>query len=699
MSVERKFGDVVVHDDNTSQPPAGKPKMTPQIMVQKLSEAREKYRELHKRNAQLGEHFDTLKAHYFELRNENEDVLNELEDSKTETASLQSKVEELTAQVAALQHQTSDSSSNTSGTHSTDGEDLLLKVESLQISNEYLREQIRESESTESTLRTELEETKKAAESLRDVVETATASTKAQFAQDLAKLREQKCASEAALAKAEAEHEARDNDLKERIAFLEAESAKERDNKEQVIAAVREAVTAEIRAEAMAKQNDLKAQISSLQSNLASSTAEVLELQQLQRVFSRQNEELTTALKAEQEKCAQFAGDDASKLAGIEAERDAATLEVSALKVQVERLKSELKNAEEDKVRAYHQNKRKIDELQTRFHTTEYETRYAELVAENLRLKATAQEAATTSKMLRENAIQQKNEQEKAAKIAAAFKNIQHRLQREHAELAKLQSKKANLLAKRAAIANADKLQAEVATLKSEIAERNDEQMAWKNENQKLHTLLSAKILEVNKLQSEIESKQLQDDQETFDKMEENATLKETTAKLEKVRAHLKVKSYCVVWANAKDTFYFKMQALEEATKAHTETLTNHSANTQALEKAVAEANIRVSQLEAEMLKLTTRANEAEELVRSVSTDLETEQALKLELQGENTLISEMLRQHEQAAATAVCWSIFTVRKLVGFDDVYFVVCRHVILRSSRQPSAWSKMQKLSNFR
>jgi hypothetical protein len=132
-----------------------------------LVEARAKYQELKRRNMQLGEHFDTLKDEYFKLEKVNEDIVTELDDTKADASKLSARVEELESQVQELKATAATATAPSAMAAAAPGDtDAGLKIEGLTISNEILREQVREAEKTEATLRVSLEESQRRAQVL-----------------------------------------------------------------------------------------------------------------------------------------------------------------------------------------------------------------------------------------------------------------------------------------------------------------------------------------------------------------------------------------------------------------------------------------------------------------------------------------------------------------------------------------------------
>lgn len=386
MSAERQFGNVLVQPNaNASdaaaaavaaRKPIAPAAATVQTMIPELADARAKYQELKKRNMKLGEHFDTLKEEYFKLENVNEDVIKELEESKSETLALKKRVDELSAQLAA---HTDNAGSTASATMVAappvvlNDNEASLKIEGLTISNEYLRDQVRDAAETEQQLRQALAESQERETSLQTELKDVRA---AEAEQHTAAFQELQVAHEdlrAQLVEAQetgAKEQAR---LLAEVEELKAAAIEAQANKEAVVTAVRSAVEAEIRSELSATTSTLEARVTSLESDLSSTQAALSLSEQALKQAHVECEKLETALASEKEAAeaasaakeqAEATVDNASEAA--EAKRAEAEARASALGAQVEQLRMELRNAEADKIHAYRQNKRKLEDLEAK---------------------------------------------------------------------------------------------------------------------------------------------------------------------------------------------------------------------------------------------------------------------------------------------------------------------------------------------
>ena len=391
MSAERQFGNVLVQpnanssDAATAAVAARKPiasaavpapaAATVQTMIPELADARAKYQELKKRNMKLGEHFDTLKEEYFKLENVNEDVIKELEDSKSETLALKKRVDELSAQLATHTNATETVTSTTVVAPPVvlDDNEASLKIEGLTISNEYLRDQVRDAAETEKQLRQALAESQEHENVLQAELKDIRA-TEAE--QHTAALQELKVANEGLQAQlveaqeAGAEDQAR---LLAEVEELKSAAIEAQANKEAVVTAVRTAVEAEIRLELSAATSTLEARVTSLESDLSGTQAALGVSEQALKQAHVESEKLEAALASQREAAEAAAAakeqaeakvDNASE--AVQAKYAEAEARASALAAQVEQLRMELRNAEADKIHAYRQNKRKLEDLEAK---------------------------------------------------------------------------------------------------------------------------------------------------------------------------------------------------------------------------------------------------------------------------------------------------------------------------------------------
>ena len=253
------------------------------------------------------------------------------------------------------------------------------------------------------------------------------------------------------------------------------------------------------------------------------------------------------------------------------------------------------------------------------------------------------------------------------------LKSLHQRVRAERAELQKLLEQQKEAAANIEKATNSKKLQEEVEALKATLEKTQAEQTQWASEKQDLEGKLADLILQTRQLAAAAESQAQGEEQDEFDAVEENIGLKAAAKQLEQV-----CPGFSAVLSRGARNFYyffifaasvltafctqFLVQALSEANEAGAEANRKFAEATTSLETSVADANARIAALEEEIEQLTQRANSAECSARDASSTLELEKEKKLELQGENNLIVEMLKQQEEKTKQAVrcCCLVFS---------------------------------------
>ena len=495
----------------------------------------QKNRTLTAKNRELGGHFDNLKQHYLILERNNEEVVTKFEEAQLKNSRLTTEVSELRQRIQALEEDVQETNNGNTTADVSISDDVSKQIEGLTVSNEILRDQLKDVEKNEQTLRDALLESQQHAQHLMLEQTQKLNEMKDNHREQMAGLTDEATRLQSSMAEAAARQAQRAEALEKEIQSLQQAAAEDQENKSQVLAAVRAAVEAEMKATYAREVETVEASLVQARAALEQTKIDLVSSQVKAKEFQTEHEKLSNALATAEAKILEL-GEQSNNTdttsAEVVAERDAAVEKCATLSAQVEKLRADLRNAEDDKISAYRQSKRKIEELEQKHHSAEYGKRYAELVAENSRLQSMISAIKESSHGLQVTAETQRKNQMQITEATRMLSLLQQKLAEERATL---ESQKSSQKVVEASSAASSKMMQQIEDLNTKLAATESECNVLQTERSNLEKQLAQKILAVQQLTADLETRTATDEQQQFDTLEENVTLKHEVNELKKV--------------------------------------------------------------------------------------------------------------------------------------------------------------------